>query len=348
MKKLKILITTIGGLTSPDILHALRSNGEREVEIHGTDAFRWAVCFDMVDSFTLCPSSTSDEEGFVRHVKELCQKHDYDLIIPCGNEDNLALAKYKSEFATPILVSEYDALLAAYDKGAVYELLAQHLPEHAPRFYFAKNLEQFHQALKNLDFPSKKVVVKPRFGRGGRGVYILNDSFSFKDFFSKKPESEIALQTLEAILEKEKEFEELILMECLQEEFVSAYSLCSKGQNLLTLKHIREWGNASQTYRGRVSYDPTLEALCSKVIELFRLDYTNNMELAYSTDGRLVLFDLNPRIGASSGVDCDIGFNFPYLAIKLLLGESFTLKDKTLLKDERFMRYFSCAWVQNK
>lgn len=33
IKKPKILITTIGGLTSPDLIKALRNNGEREVEL---------------------------------------------------------------------------------------------------------------------------------------------------------------------------------------------------------------------------------------------------------------------------------------------------------------------------
>lgn len=345
MKNLKILITTIGGLTSPDLVYALKKNGEREVEIHGVDAFEWAVCRPMVDHFVISPNSVANDEVFANFVNNYAKEHHIDVIIPCGNEDNLALAKYKDLFTTPILVGSHDSLIKAYDKGAVYEALAQHLPSNAPKFRFAKTYEDFQKALDFLDFPNKKIVIKPRFGRGGRGVYIVGNYFDFNSFFHKKPESEIDIKSIDTILKQRGEFEELIVMECLSTPFVSAYSLCHNGKNLLTLKHIREWGNASQTYRGLVSYDEKLENLCSKIIEIFDLTYTNNMELAYNAQGEIVLFDLNPRIGASSSIDVDLGFNFPYLAIKLLLGEEIKINKEIPYQEARFLRFFSHLWV---
>ncbi|WP_305862893.1 ATP-grasp domain-containing protein [Helicobacter cholecystus] len=345
MNHLKILITTIGGLTSPDLIYALRKNGEREIEIYGIDAFEWAVCRTMVDHFALCPNSATDEEAFAHFVNHYAKEHLIDVIIPCGNEDNLALAKYQDQFQTPILVGSYDSLIKAYDKGAVYEALSEHLPTHSPKFKFVKTYQEFQEALNFLDFPNQKIVIKPRFGRGGRGVYIVGNYFDFTTFFHKKPESEIDIQSIDKLLKQKEEFEELIIMECLSSPFVSAYSLCHNGNNLLTLKHIREWGNASQTYRGLVSYDKKLENLCSKIIEIFRLTYTNNMELAYNSAGELVLFDLNPRIGASSCIDVDLGFNFPYLAIKLLLGEEIKVNKEVAYKEARFLRFFSHLWI---
>lgn len=345
MKNLKILITTIGGLTSPELIYALKKNGEREVEIHGVDAFEWAICRPMVEHFSVSPNSATDEEKFAQFINQYAKDHHIDVIIPCGNEDNLALAKYKHCFTTPILVGSYNSLIKAYDKGSVYQVLTQYLPAHAPKFKFAKNYKEFQEALNFLDFPNKKIVIKPRFGRGGRGVYIVGNYFDFDSFFHKKPESEIDIKSIDAILKQKGNFEELIVMECLSSPFVSAYSLCQNGENLLTLKHIREWGNASQTYRGLVSYDEKLESLCSKIIEVFDLTYTNNMELAYNEQGEIVLFDLNPRLGASSSIDVDLGFNFPYLAIKLLLGEEININKEIPYQEARFLRYFSHLWV---
>ncbi|MCE3046670.1 ATP-grasp domain-containing protein [Helicobacter kayseriensis] len=345
MNKLTILITTVGGLTSPDLIYALKNNGEREVELHGIDAFEWAVCRTMVNCFDVSPNSAEDERGFVDFIKNYIEKYHIDIIIPCGNEDNLVLAKYKDQIKIPILVGDYHHLISAYDKGAVYHSLQKHLPQHAPKFQIIKTLDDFYQALDFLDFPKNKIVIKPRFGRGGRGVYIIGNQFNFDHFFHKKPENEVDIATIENILKQQKTFEELIVMEYLTPPFVSAYSLCHNGENLLTLEHIREWGSASQTYRGVVSYNEELEHLCSKVIEIFNLTYANNMELAYTQDGRLVLFDLNPRLGASSSIDTDLGFNFPYLAIKLLLGEEVKINKSGLPSKSRFLRYFSFLWL---
>lgn len=346
MTKLKILITTIGGLTSPDLIYALRKNGERDVELFGIDAFEWAVCRSMVDHFCVSPNSADNEEVFADFVNDYAKQNAIDIIIPCGNEDNLALAKYQERFQTPILTGDYTSLVKAYDKGAVYEFLRDYLPQHSPKFKIVTNFKEFQDALTFLNFPQNKIVIKPRFGRGGRGVYIVGDHFNFDNFFHKKPENEVDIKTIESILKQQDIFEELIVMEYLNPPFLSAYSLCHQGKNILTLKHIREWGNASQTYRGLVSYDEELERLCSKVIEIFNLTYTNNMELAHNQKGEIVLFDLNPRLGASSCVDIDLGINFPYLAIKLLLGEDVKINTKEFPKKSRFLRYFSYLWIK--
>lgn len=274
MQKLKVLITTIGGLTSPDLLNALKNNPEREFETYGIDAFMFPTSLPMVEHFFISPDSAKKEEAFIDFVLDLCSKHQIDLIIPCGNEDNLALAKYKHLFSIPILVGEYEDLIKAYDKGIVYQTLQKILPNACPKFQIVASYDEFKLAMSELDFPRNKVVIKPRFGRGGRGVYIISPMLDFESFFIQKPQNEIPFEFIDSILQKKQHFEELIIMECLNTPFLSAYSLCKDGHNFITLEHIREWGNASQTYRGLVSYNQELEEICSKIIEIFNLSYT--------------------------------------------------------------------------
>lgn len=349
MYDLKILVTTIGGLTSPDLFYALSNNNERKIYTIGIDAFSHPSSKHLVDLFLVSPNSSIDEKSFVLFVKEICETHNINLIIPCGNEDNLALSKYQSLINIPIMLgSGYPMLVQAYDKGIVYEKLQNFLPDHAPKFKIFNSYSGFKEALKFFNFPSTNLIIKPRFGRGGRGVYQIVSSIDFNTFFNNKPKGEILFNQLDEILFNQQTFDDLILMEVLQEPFLSAYSLCHKGENLITLQHIREWGSASQTYRGLVSYNQELEKICSKIIRLFNLSYTNNMELAFNKDGKIVLFDLNPRIGASSCIDADIGLNFPYLAIKLLLGEKITFDKNNFKQQKRFIRYFSHTWTSDE
>lgn len=345
MKKLNLLVTTVGGMTSPDILRAYKNIEDYDINIVGIDAFEFAVGRKFVDIFEISPNSASDEKVFVEFIESLVKKYNIDVVVPCGNEDNLALAKYKELVSCKIMVGEYDDLIKAYDKGKVYDELAEKMPEHVPKYSIVSSYKDFVSAVEDLGFPNKKVVVKPRFGRGGRGVYILSNQFDFENIFKSKPINEYPFEFFDNILKEQETFDDLIVMEYLSDPYYSVYSLCKDGKNIFTLNHIREWGNASQTFRGRVFYDEKVEKLASSIIKKFNLSYTNNMELATADDGRIVLFDLNPRIGASSGIDKDIGFNFPLEAVRLALGEEVIVDKIKFEKPNTFLRYFDQVWV---
>ncbi len=341
---LTILITSIGGLTSPDIIRAYKENGQYSTRIIGVDAFQFPAGLSFVDIFYKVPDS-GDEEFFIRTIEEIVLKEKVDVVVPCGNEDNLVLSKYKRNISAKIMVGEHSNLLFAYDKGFVYKRLQEDMSEYCPKFYVVKDYTSFIEAINSLDFPRKKIVLKPRHGRGGRGVYIINGELSFSEIFSMKPTQEYPFDFFNLLLKKEQKFEELIVMEYLSQPFYSVYSLCKDGKNIISLTHVREWGNASQTFRGLAYYDEKIESIATDLIQKFQLTYTCNMEFGTSQDGKIILFDLNPRIGASSGIDRDIGLNFPYLALKLLLDEDIYI-DKTLFMGQRkFLRFFDYVWM---
>lgn len=345
MKKINLLVTTVGGMTSPDILKAFRNIDDYSINIIGVDAFEFAVGRKFVDIFEVSPNSVVDEFVFVEFIESLVKKYSIDVVLPCGNEDNLALAKYIDKISCKVVVGNYEDLIKAYDKGKVYDELKANIPEYCPKYFIVDNHSDFLKSVKNLGYPNKKVVIKPRFGRGGRGVYILSNKFDFENIFKSKPINEYPFEFFDNILKNQDKFDDLIVMEYLQDTYYSIYSICKDGENFLTLNHIREWGNASQTFRGKVYYDKEIEELASKIIRKFNLSYTNNMELATAEDGRIVLFDLNPRIGASSGIDKDIGFNFPLETLKLVLGETIEINKSKFEKPKTFIRYFDQVWL---
>ena len=346
MSELRILMTTVGGMTSPDIIQAIKENGKEAVYLLGVDPFEFAVGRFFVDHFEVIPDSTKDEIGFICAIDALVRQYSIDLIIPCGNEDNLALSKNKNKIGAKIMVDDYEYLLKAYDKAVVYRVIEDNYPQFAPIFFLVNNWLDFMKAVYALKYPTQKVVVKPRFGRGGRGVYVLNGNLGYDSVFRSKPAGEYPLEFFENILSKKGAFEELIIMEFLEEPFYSIYSLCQRGSNIISLTHTREWGNASQTFRGQVYHDAKIESFASKLIELFNLSYTNNMELGISTkNDQIVLYDLNPRIAASCGIDRHIGLNFPYEAINIARGKKVSVDKKLFFEKRRFFRYFNQVWL---
>jgi predicted ATP-grasp superfamily ATP-dependent carboligase len=340
---MNILLTTVGGLTSVDIIKSLYENEEkRKIRIVGVDPFEFAVGRFFIDKFYKVPYSGKYEKEFIDSLLEIVEKENINLIIPCGNEDVLAVSKNIERFPVPVMVSSYSNLKKAFDKKEVYSTLYSLKSPLTPKYFIVKSKQELVKAGELLGYPKEPVCIKPAGGRGGRGVYILRENANFNSLFKNKPSAEIPLEALVKYL-PEQFPEELIIMEYLYEPFYSFYALACEGEIKVSLTHIREWGNASQTFRGKVFFDQKLQDLLSPLIKHFKLSFCINVELGTSKDGSIKLFDLNPRIAASSGVDRYVGINFPYLALKLLLNEEFSLPDLTKIKG-RFMRFFDVIW----
>ena len=58
-------------------------------------------------------------------------------------------------------------------------------------------------------------------------------------------------------------------MEFLSEPIYSVYSLCNKGKTLKNIVQHREWGNASQTFRGEVVNYKKAQDAAKKICKLF-------------------------------------------------------------------------------
>jgi len=340
---MKILMTTVGGLTSPDIIKSFYENEDnRKIKIIGVDPFDFAVGKFFVDEFYKVPYSGTYEIEFIDTILEILIQKNIDVIIPCGNEDVLTISKNISKFSIPVIVSEYNSLRKAFNKKEVYLGLKKLDSPLTPEFFIIRNKRELLNAIKILGYPENPVCIKSTEGRGGRGVYILKEIKDFDALFKMKPSEEIPLNAILEILPN-KFSVELIVMEYLTEPLYSFYALTYKGKIIISLTHIREWGNASQTFRGRVLFDKHLEELIAPIIKYFNLSFCVNIELGTSKSGKIKLFDLNPRIAASSGIDRHIGVNFPYLALKLVLGEKFDIPNLTKIEN-RFIRFFDLLW----
>lgn len=345
---LKILIITVGAPISPSLIKAIKDNEDgRRFYLIGVDSFANVPGAFLVNKFYKIRASWEDEEGFLDDIKKIIEKEKVNIMIPTANEDCLAIARNAADFSgIKILCNDHNLTRKIFDKGYVYEVLKKDIPSVAPVFEIVNTYNAFVSAYRRISSVNKKVVIKPRYNRGGRGVYIILDELEFDEFFSKKPENLCSYQYIDRILKQRAVFDDLIVMEYLPGRIYSVYALSRNGEQIIAIPHIREWGNASQTLRGSIEWNDFIENSMGKIAKVFNLSYTFNAEFAASADGRVILFDLNPRLAASSGVDRFIGVNFAYLSLKLLLGEEIHL-DLDVIKKRKytFMRYFDEVYI---
>ena len=342
MKKIKILYTTVGALTSPSSLGALRNfNKNYKIDIYGTDKNENAVGKFFVDKFFKSVDSLKNPKKFGKQIINLIKKYNINFIIPASNEDIIAIRMLKDQIKIPVLDSQKYFDKDYFNKKDVYDSLKKDVPEVCPKYYIIKNISDLKLAKKKLNFPKENIILKPLSATGGRGVYELCSKVE-NNYFSDRFEVP-RIHNLEYIKKKKKK-EEIMIMEKLYKPMISVYSICIDGKNFFSLAQIREWGNASQTLRGKVSRNKKIEKIASKIIKRLNLSYLVNMEFGLDKKKQLKLFDLNPRIAASSSVHAEIGINFPQMALNLMLNKKWKPKLKLKKNNSKFYRYFSHIW----
>jgi len=336
---LTVLITMVGAQTSPSIIKAIKDNGERIVKVIGVDPVEIVPGAFIVDSFHTITASFVNEDKYIKELIEICQSEDVNMILPCGNEDCLAITKNIQQFENLgiiVISSNYEILNNALDKYYAYNIIKEACPENAPEFYLIKTFDDFQKYSQVLDFPQERLVIKPRHGRGGRGVFVIDPEINFKTLMKNKPQGNYPIEVIENMI-KDNDFEEFILMEYLPGEIYSAYALCRKGESILIIPNKRIWGNASNTLIGKVDMNNEVINAVKILNSKFSFDYNVNYEFAIAHDGKPKVFDVNSRIAASTAIFRNMGINMPFLSIKLALNEEF--KIPPIKKDIVFMRY---------
>ena len=74
---------------------------------------------------------------------------------------------------------------------------------------------------------------------------------------------------------------------------------------------------------------PKFVELARKTEEKYKLPYIFNIQIKYS-QGIPKLLEINPRMSGGLDASCLSGINFPYLAVKLLLGEKIIVPEPKL------------------
>ena len=337
------LITTVGGITSPEIINAVRKYN-KNVLIIGIDQNKNAIGKFFVDKFIQAPKLNSNTLEFNKFINKIIIKYKINCIIPCGNNDNLFLNKNKKKIKSRILNALEFSDKNFFDKITTYDHLKKNDIKSCPEFFLIKNINEFDFAKKKLNSKFNNLILKPSLGTGGRGVFEIFNQINCKELFSQRTENNLlSYNDLSNILKKNKK--KMILMKKYNSKIYSVYTLCLKGTWIYSITHIREWGNASQTYRGQVFVNKKLNSISAEIVKSLKLSYLVNMEFAKDDNNDFKLIDLNPRIGASAAIHSSVGINLLPLTLDLLFKKQVTIPKKYLSFKKTFYRFFDKLWV---
>jgi predicted ATP-grasp superfamily ATP-dependent carboligase len=254
------------------------------------------------------PVSTEDPSAFVDAIIEFVHVHPIDLVIPVTDGSLGPLSAQRDRFAKicPVAMPSQNAIDIASDKHRTIKL-AEALGVGVPRTLLVESIADLSQ-WKGDRFP---VVVKDRRSVRWTGGKAVSGAVSYS-YSAAELENKVAERLRAA-------------GDVLIQEFApglgigfSCFAADRKVFVPFAWHRIREMdprGSASSA-RKSVPLDPSLVSLSSRLITEMQFEGIAMVEYKRTSDGRLVLMEINGRPWGSIGLPLACGIDYPRYLIE--------------------------------
>jgi len=257
-----ILRTAVGSPPAMGLVHRLKAEGVRVI---GVDSSPLSAGLYLTDNAYVVPRG--DDPRFLEEILRICDVENPRMIISGPEEEVLTLSKNKQSFKNVVLLCpDYETASVCANKIKTYEYL-ERLDIPIPRIYS----------------PDKAVfpcIVKPAFGRGGRGVFKAETEHEIELFMKKVPNP--------------------IVQEYLNGQECSVDTLADlNGTPLSIVPRLRIEVESGVSMKGVTFYDKELINTCQRIVESFKLVGPACMQCIKQDDG-YKFTEINTRFGGGS------------------------------------------------
>lgn len=295
-----LLITCMGGSVAPAILVELVKSEFFKYRLIGVNVTGPVPAQRILDAFYRVPAGTCSE--FVPAMLEVARRERVDVVLPWSDDEAFSLSASRLQFAafgTRILVSPMECLELISDKLSTYDYL-KNAGITVPEYRAVENTHQLLNALSHYGYPERTVVLKPKKGRGNRGIHILCGKDSPPAWLgSGKREKRIETPVREEDRLASFMEGETLVMPCLR---APAYDVdvLHKGPEQYSI-YVRKRRNPTGIpYQGNtLIVDAPITEYCRKIAETLQLGALHDMDLMTTGDGVPVILEVNPRPSGS-------------------------------------------------
>lgn len=292
---ISVLVTGVGGTAGESVVSAIRLM-KQPVRVVGVDCNPFSAGLYLVDKGYISPFAI--DPNFITQLKQICIKESIKVLIPTVDEELIPIALSRSEFekcGIRVLLPSSNILEQTLDKWKTYLLL------HEARIPTINSmiLQDSEAVVKNLGFP---FVIKPRQGRGGRDVIVLENLALF-DYYCKKIVNPIFQEKLNG------------------EEYTVDVVACRKGKILSIIPKRRVEMRGGSTYKAITIHHKEIETTTKKIAALLQADGPLNVQFKINTKtGQANVLEINPRFSSTLSLTVYAGVNSVELLIEDALG----------------------------
>ena len=290
-----IVVTGAGGACG---LGAIRSLGrETAHRVIGVDMDPTAAGIRFADDGATVPAATDD--SWPTAMAGVVERFDADVVVPTVDEELAVLPSLSAALTdtVPIVAPRQDVIDLAMDKYRTTERLSA-AGHPVPETWLATEAESIDPAA----FP---LVVKPRRGRGSRGVERVADAAGLATHLS----------------ETSHDPEELLLQEWLTGTEYTTSVVGTATNRLLGVVPKEAIEKEGSTVLGATRRAPSVAATCRDLFETLAPAGPLNVQQIVGDDGIPRVIEINPRFSSTSCLTVAAGVDEFDLLIRDALGE---------------------------
>lgn len=273
-----VLLTGAGGAAIPGLIEHLQRSGYRVLT---GDMNPYAVGLYMADAGFIIPAGKSPE--FLPVLHHICQQEKVDILIPLVDEELLSSLELE-QAGVIVLLPQREFVACCLDKFLLMQRLqSAGIPTPATRLA--------SQDWTQMEFP---VVVKPRVGRGSRGLGIISAEGDLPSFLAASPYAP----------------EELLVQEYIEgPEFTVSVVVWRDGEVKAVVPKEIIWKKGI-TQMAVTRYNAAIEELCRMIQERLRADGPFNVQLRLDVrNGKPIPFEINPRFSTTVSLTIAAGID---------------------------------------
>lgn len=272
MDKKRIIVTGIGGNVGQGIIRNIRAT-DFKIKVIGTNIDSFSSGNHLCDTFYKVPYAY--DENYIQTINTIVTKEQIDLIIPSTDFEVFYLAKYQDQIPCKVVVSDFNTAFNYLDKYNTY----LHFEKHNIPFATSFLPSNYNKEL--LD-----IIVKPRKGRGSRGIQINPKEYTvFSD-------------------------EDYMIQEYHQGVEITTAFYVDKSQKMhgfITFERVLE--NGTTTHCKVVSkYNEQIEQIILNIIKVSQIKGSANLQAIVTKTGKIIPFEINCRISGTNSIRSNFGF----------------------------------------
>ncbi|MBV6342519.1 ATP-grasp domain-containing protein [Candidatus Magnetobacterium casense] len=260
-------------------------------KVIAADISELAAALYMADGHCLVPADAAP--GFILRMLEICTEYEIGLLIPTRDEELPIFAQHRQRFAdigVTVMVSSPLTVRTCQDKLLFYKFCTQH-GFSAPRLYAANAAE------REITYP---LLVKPRIGKGSRGIFLINSRKEHRRVLEETPE--------------------LLVQEFVRaQEYTIDLFADLNGRVISVVPRQRIVVLGGESFVGKTCRNLQLMDEAERLA--VKLNLSGHNTLQCFLDGGCVKFiEVNPRFGGGAALSIAAGANSPLFLVRLLKG----------------------------
>ena len=329
MKNRPWIFMCAGGRSMGSLIRKIKHNNPKKL-IYGLDA---DINHDNQKLFNKSYTIPfPNDENFISSLLSILNDIGPSMLIPGADEEASIISSLKDMLEQNNVlcnVMEHNIVTSIADKFYLNKNINEANPNYTVKCVRVNNNIDFRNACIAMGYPIKKIVLKPRIGRGRRSAYIISE-----DNFENKIKDIIPHIKMEDVIKRNVIPENnMMVMEYVEGEPITIDVLGSKGNIIHTT--IRKWNEKWRfPFPGqKIINDKNIDDLIKVINKLINIHGLIDIDAIKTEEGRIVFLEINPRPSGSVAVSEVAGIPIFNMLEEILEGKDINKSDFKIIKE---------------